>query len=156
MKTHKINHSWWVNITLPETNIFAPKNGGYPIVNLLFSWGSTIFRGELYVSLEPKWTSIFEGQPPKTRPFPIKNKGPHLGSRSFRDMTYEPSSWPMWKNPMTCHLSDPPFNRRYKSQNGLTGCKGPLMCTLGGRLTGIFPSRGIFHGENIFTRKAEV
>jgi len=26
-------------------------------------------------------TSIFEGQPPKTRPFSNQNKGPHLGSR---------------------------------------------------------------------------
>ena len=33
--------------TLPETNIFAPKNGGFQVRNLLASRGLAIFRGKL-------------------------------------------------------------------------------------------------------------
>ena len=65
----------------------------------------------------------------------------------------------MWEiHLMTWHLwPTPPFNRRYKSQNGLTGCKGPLMCTLGVRLTGIFPSPRDFSWRKfLFPGMAEV
>ena len=79
-----------------------PNNRGLPMMALhgtLAMWGSLGCSGDscccfwflfpgmqctVYLptfGLEPKKTSVFEGQPPKTRPFPIKTRGPIWGSR---------------------------------------------------------------------------
>ena len=69
-----IHTSWWFQ---PIWNIWS-SNWIIPqvAVEIKTIWVATT----LYHILGTQMTPIFEGQPPKTRPFPIKIRG-HLGSR---------------------------------------------------------------------------